>query len=76
VAKGEAMIDTPPGYGITCNCGMRISGTNENGVISLMKRHLETGKYHTAYLLHNGFEPGDSELEKVITNATSMKKGL
>ena len=55
---------------------MRISGTNENGVISLMKRHLETGKYHTAYLLFNGLEPGDSELEKIISNATSMKKGL
>jgi hypothetical protein len=76
MVKGEAMIDSPPEYGITCNCGMRISGTNENGVISLMKRHLESGKYHTAYLLHNGFEPGDTELEKIIINATSMKKGL
>jgi len=41
-----------------------------------MKRHLESGKYHTAYLLVNGFEPGDSELEKTISNATTMKKGL
>ena len=76
MAKGEAMIDRPPEYGLTCNCGMRITGTNENGTISLMKRHLESGKYHTAYLLHNGFEPGGTGLEDTILEATSMKRGL
>ena len=72
----EAMIDRPPEYGLTCNCGMRITGTNENGTISLMKKHLESGKYHTAYSLLNNFVPGDSELERTIIEATAMKKGL
>lgn len=70
------MIDRPPEYQLTCNCGMRISGTNENGTISLMKRHLESGKFHTAYLLHNKLVGNDSELESLIAEATSMKKGL
>jgi hypothetical protein len=76
MVKGKAMIDRPPEYGLTCNCGMRITGTNENGTVSLMKKHLESGKYHTAYLLRNNFVPGGTELEEVISNATTMKKGL
>jgi hypothetical protein len=76
MVKGKGMIDRPPEYGLTCDCGMRITGTNENGTISLMKRHLESGKYHTAYLLLNKFMPGESGLEKTIIEATAMKKGL
>ena len=47
---GEEVIDRPPEYGITCHCGMRITGTNEKGLVSLMKKHTETGEYHIAYL--------------------------
>jgi hypothetical protein len=49
MVKGEAMIDRPPEYGMTCHCGMRITGTNEKGVVSLFKKHYESGEYHVAY---------------------------
>jgi hypothetical protein len=67
-------IDSPPAFQLTCNCGMRISGTNENGLVSLLKRHIESGKFHAAYLLRNKFSPGDSELEDVIAITLSMRK--
>jgi hypothetical protein len=47
--QGEAMIDRPPEYGMTCHCGMRITGTNEKGVVSLFKKHYTSGEYHVAY---------------------------
>jgi hypothetical protein len=38
------MIDRPPEYELTCYCGMKITGTNENGVvIALLNRHTESG---------------------------------
>ncbi len=43
------MIDGPPEYGMTCHCGMRITGTNERGLVSLFKKHYESGEYHNAY---------------------------
>jgi hypothetical protein len=49
MVEGEAMIDRPPEYGMTCHCGMRITGTNEKGVVSLFKKHYESGEYHVAY---------------------------
>ena len=49
MVKGEAMIDRPPEYGMTCHCGMRITGTNEKGLVSLFKKHYDTGEYHLAY---------------------------
>ena len=70
------MIDSPPEFQITCNCGMRISGTNENGVISLLKRHMESGLFHTGYLLVNKLESNDSELDKILSEALSMRKGV
>ena len=54
------MIDRPPEYGMTCHCGMRITGTNEKGLVSLIKKHTETGEYHLAYLSL----PGNSSLTK------------
>jgi len=68
------MIGEPPRYQITCNCGMRISGNNENGLVSLVKLHLESGVYHTAYVYLNKFIPGDSELERTIKEAVSIKE--
>lgn len=70
------MITELPYYELTCNCGMRIRGNNENGVISLLKKHIESGKFHTGYLLVNKLEPGGSELENILKEATAMKKGL
>lgn len=68
------MIDRPPEYQLTCNCGMRISGTNENGLLSLMKRHLDTGTLHSAYLLVNKFLPdGSTELEKIMKTSIAMR---
>ena len=76
MAKGEAMIDRPPEYGLTCNCGMRITGTNENGVISLLMRHIESGVYHTGYMLANKFELGGTELEKILSEISTLRKGI
>ncbi len=61
------MIDSPPEFQLTCNCGIKISGTNENGVISLLKRHIESGVFHTGYMLRNKFEPGGTELEEIFS---------
>ena len=70
------MIDRPPEYSLTCNCGMRITGTNENGVISLLKRHIESGVYHTGYMLRNKFEPGGTELEEILEEISTIRKGI
>ena len=45
------MIDRPPEYQMVCHCGMKITGTNEKGLISLLAKHYETGEYHIAYEL-------------------------
>ena len=70
------MIDRPPEYELTCNCGMKITGTNENGVISLLQRHIESGLFHTAYMLVNKFEYGDTEYERILSEVKSMRKGI
>ena len=70
------MIDSPPEFQVTCNCGMRISGTNENGVISLLKRHIESGVYHTGYMLRNKFESGGTELEEILEEISTIRKGI
>lgn len=59
------MIERPPEYQITCNCGIRISGTNEKGTISLVKKHLDTSEFHAAYLSTSNLSPG-SGLETSI----------
>jgi hypothetical protein len=76
MARGEAMIDSPPEFQLTCNCGIRISGTNENGVISLLKRHIESGVFHTGYLLANKFELGGTELERILSEISTLRKGI
>ena len=64
------MIDRPPEYGMTCHCGMRITGTNEKGLVSLIKKHIETGEYHIAYLsLPANSSPLKSEVENTIDKA-------
>ena len=70
------MIDSPPEFQLTCSCGIRISGTNENGVISLLKRHIESGVFHTGYLLANKFEVGGTELEKILSEISTLRKGI
>jgi len=70
------MIDSPPEFQLTCNCGIRISGTNENGVISLLKRHIESGVFHTGYLLANKFELGGTELERILSEISTLRKGI
>lgn len=70
------MIDSPPEYQLTCNCGMKISGTNENGLVSLMKRHLESGKFHTAWMHFNDIKENKTELSKILGEAKQMTKGL
>ena len=70
------MIDRPPEYQLTCNCGMKVSGTNENGVVSLLQRHIESGLFHTAYMSVNKFEYGDTEYERILAEVKSMRKGI
>jgi len=68
MVKGEAMIDRPPEYGMTCHCGMRITGTNEKGLVSLFKKHYEIGEYHIAYESTQSSST-KSEQENVIEKA-------
>lgn len=68
------MIDRPPEYCLTCNCGMRVSGTNENGVISLMRKHIESGRFHASYIERGKFTIGDSALEQMLEAIPSTKK--
>ena len=70
------MIDRPPEFTLTCNCGMRITGTNENGVISLLKRHIESGVFHTGYMLRNKFTDGGTELEEILSEISTLRKGI
>jgi hypothetical protein len=66
MVKGEAMIDRPPEYGMTCHCGMRITGTNEKGVVSLFKKHYESGDYHVSYERLTNSSSTESQQEFVI----------
>lgn len=68
------MIDSPPEYQLTCNCGMRISGTNENGVVSLLIKHIEKGVFHTGYMQRNRFVYDDTELEDILSKIKTMRK--
>ena len=68
------MIDGPPEYGMTCHCGMRITGTNEKGVVSLLKKHFDKGEYHLAYLLIQEKDLGKSESERVVDKAISIRE--
>ena len=75
------MIDRPPEYELTCYCGMKITGTNENGVIALLDRHIESGVFHTSYLRTYswavGKELGEGDfLDNVIATATTMRKAI
>jgi hypothetical protein len=55
---------------------MRITGTNENGVISLLKRHIESGVFHTGYMLRNKFTDGGTELEEILSEISTLRKGI
>ena len=59
------MIDRPPEYSLTCHCGMRISGTNEKGLVSLLAKHWASGEYHRTYEALQS-EPKDYEQEEII----------
>jgi hypothetical protein len=71
--KGEAMIDRPPEYGMTCHCGMRITGTNEKGLVSLLKKHFESGEYHLAYLSIQKDSLTKSESEIAVDQAILLR---
>jgi hypothetical protein len=73
MVKGETMIDRPPEYGMTCHCGMRITGTNEKGLVSLFKKHYESGEYHIAYESIQ-IDSKDSEQEDVIYKAIAARE--
>jgi hypothetical protein len=77
------MIDSPPEYELTCYCGMKITGTNENGVVSLLNRHIESGIFHTSYLQTLGWKYKEkvdmSEqdmLDNILGSVKSMRKGI
>jgi hypothetical protein len=71
--EGEAMIDRPPEYGMTCHCGMRITGTNEKGLVSLLKKHFESGEYHLAYLSIQKDSLTKSESEIAVDQAILLR---
>jgi len=68
------MIDRPPEYGVTCNCGMRITGTSEKGLVSLAKKHIETGEYHISYLFIKDMKWGQVEVEDVVYTAIRKRE--
>lgn len=68
------MIDSPPEYSLSCCCGVKITGTNENGLISLMKKHIESGRYHLAYLMVSNQKPGEQQIETVIEKIPPIVK--
>ena len=47
--EGVPIINTPPAYSITCECGLTIGGTAEKGIHTLLKRHKEKGIFHEEY---------------------------
>ena len=56
---------------------MKITGHSENGTVSLMKQHIESGKFHTGWMLVNKISSEQStELQEIIKEAKAMKKGL
>ena len=69
------MIDSLPEYGLTCYCGMRISGTNEKGLVSLLKKHIASGVFHTAYMSVYKINYNDTDLEKFLAEVTALRKG-
>ncbi len=77
------MIDRPPEYELTCYCGMKITGTNENGVVSLLNRHTESGIFHINYLQTLGWahqqkmEMDDMDLlDNILGSIQDMRKGI
>jgi hypothetical protein len=77
------MIDRPPEYELTCYCGMKITGTNENGVVSLLNRHTESGIFHTNYLQTLGWahkqkmEMDEMDLlDNILGGVIEMRKGI
>ena len=66
------MIDRPPEYGMTCHCGMRITGTNEKGLVSLFAKHWASGEYHIAYeSLQTDFK--DYDQEEIVDKAIWLR---
>ena len=66
------MIDRPPEYGMTCHCGMRITGTNEKGLVSLFAKHWASVEYHIAYeSLHTDFK--DFDQEEIVDKAIWLR---
>ena len=73
VRREKVMIHEAPHYQIACNCGIVISGNSENGIVSLLKKHLESGRFHTAWLLENNIKPSEIDLQKIVDSVSSMK---
>jgi hypothetical protein len=73
MVKGEAMIDRPPEYQMACHCGMKISGTNEKGLVSLLKKHFDSGEYHLAYLSIQKDSLTKSESEITVDQAILLR---
>ena len=47
--EGIGIYNQPPCYSIMCECGVTVTGTSENGLHSLLKRHKDKGKFHLEY---------------------------
>jgi hypothetical protein len=60
--------DTPM-YSLTCNCGIKIIGHSEKGLIGLMKRHYEDGPFHELWKNYFTIEE-DTQLQKMMKGET------
>ena len=76
MAWDSARINEAPQYELTCGCGITIRGNSENGIVSLVKQHIESGKFHTAWMLVNKYSDTPSTFEIIIKEASAMKKKL
>lgn len=39
-----------PYYSLTCNCGIKITGNSEKGLLALLKKHIESGAIHLQWI--------------------------
>jgi hypothetical protein len=49
----EYTVKEAPYYSLVCSCGIRITGNSEKGLVSLVKRHIESGAIHMQWVKFN-----------------------
>ena len=50
----EYKVNEAPYYSMTCNCGIKITGNSERGLLALAKRHIAGGAFHQQWVKYFG----------------------